>query len=150
MAFKIKNVHSFLIFIFITISQTTALVTTQTPITTTTSNTLGHWIQLQKTIGISAMHMQVMKDNKVIIFDRTDFGPSNISLSNNRCRYNPHDMALKLDCTAHSILYDITTNTLRPLTLQTDAWCSSGAVSPTGTLIQRRLHQTPNVYALSS
>jgi len=135
MAFKIKNVHSLLIFItiIITISQTTALITTET---STTSNTLGHWIQLQKTIGISAMHMQVMKDNKVIIFDRTDFGPSNISLSNNRCRYNPHDMALKLDCTAHSILYDITTNTLRPLTLQTDAWCSSGAVSPTGTLIQ--------------
>lgn len=82
------------------------------------------------------MHMQVMKDNKVIIFDRTDFGPSNISLSNGHCRYNPHDIALKLDCTAHSILYDIPTNTLRPLTLQTDAWCSSGSLSPSGTLIQ--------------
>lgn len=82
------------------------------------------------------MHMQVMKDNKVIIFDRTDFGPSNISLSNGHCRYNPRDISLKLDCTAHSILYDISSNTLRPLTLQTDAWCSSGALNVNGTLIQ--------------
>jgi ribosomal protein S19 len=148
MAFKIKNPHSFfmsttiiIIFIIIifnkpqTITAST-FITQQQQQSIANSNTLGHWVQLQKSIGISAMHMQVMKDNKVVIFDRTDFGPSNISLSNNRCRYNPHDMALKLDCTAHSILYDISTNTLRPLTLQTDAWCSSGSVSHTGTLIQ--------------
>ncbi|XP_057448332.1 aldehyde oxidase GLOX-like [Lotus japonicus] len=105
-------------------------------ITTTCSSTGGHWVQLQRSIGISAMHMQVMNDNKVVIFDRTDFGPSNISLSNGRCRFNPRDMALKLDCTAHSVLYDLTTNTFRPLTIQTDAWCSSGALTPDGTLLQ--------------
>ncbi|CAI8587807.1 unnamed protein product [Vicia faba] len=157
MAFKIKNAHSFLlhhhlittiitiIIIFHKPQTTTAtLITPQQSLTnTTTINSLGgsgsgrgHWIQLQKSIGISAMHMQVMKDNKVVIFDRTDFGPSNISLANNRCRYDPRDMALKIDCTAHSILYDLTTDTFRPLTLQTDAWCSSGAVNPNGTLIQ--------------
>ncbi|XP_045818237.1 aldehyde oxidase GLOX-like [Trifolium pratense] len=157
MAFKIKNPHSFfhhhhfisattiIIFIIIIIilnnsHQTTAsrLITQQQPIANliTDSNTLGQWVQLKKSIGISAMHMQVMKDNKVVIFDRTDFGPSNISLPNHRCRFNPRDQALKLDCTAHSVLYDISSNTLRPLTLQTDAWCSSGSVSPTGTLIQ--------------
>ncbi|KAK7309567.1 hypothetical protein RJT34_06399 [Clitoria ternatea] len=126
MAFKIKNAPSFL-FLFLIFHAT---------LTTTTSSSSGHWVQLQRSIGISAMHMQVMIDNKVVIFDRTDFGPSNISLANNRCRFNPHDMTLKLDCTAHSVLYDPSSNTLRPLTLQSDAWCSSGSLSPDGTLIQ--------------
>ncbi|KAI4328380.1 hypothetical protein L6164_020737 [Bauhinia variegata] len=96
----------------------------------------GHWVLLQRSVGISAMHMQVLLDNKVIMFDRTDFGPSNISLPNGRCRFNPNDTALKFDCTAHSILYDVASNTLRPLTVQTDTWCSSGAVNIDGTLIQ--------------
>lgn len=82
------------------------------------------------------MHMQLMHDNKVIIFDRTDFGPSNISLPGGLCRFDPNDQVLKTDCTAHSILYDIATNTYRPLVVQTDTWCSSGAVQPNGTLIQ--------------
>ncbi|KAF7809177.1 aldehyde oxidase GLOX [Senna tora] len=82
------------------------------------------------------MHMQVLRNNKVIIFDRTNFGPSNISLPHGHCRFNPRDMALKLDCTAHSVLYDVASNSLRPLTVQTDTWCSSAAVDPLGTLVQ--------------
>lgn len=96
----------------------------------------GHWNLLHSSIGISAMHMQVLHNNKVIIFDRTDFGPSNLSLPYGHCRTDPYDKALKVDCTAHSLLYDIATNTFRPLTVQTDTWCSSGAVFPDGTLIQ--------------
>ncbi|XP_065854795.1 aldehyde oxidase GLOX1 [Euphorbia lathyris] len=96
----------------------------------------GQWQLLQSNIGISAMHMQLMHDNKVMIFDRTDFGMSNISLPDGRCRFDANDQALIIDCTAHSILYDIPTNTFRPLMLQTDAWCSSGAILPNGTLIQ--------------
>lgn len=145
MAFKIKNATSFLLLLILIHLLTTmtiffhthaaAAAVTPDVTTTTTSNTGGHWDQLQRSIGISAMHMQVMKDNKVVIFDRTDFGPSNISLSTGHpCRFNIH---LKLlDCTAHSVLYDLTTNTFRPLTLVTDAWCSSGALSPDGTLLQ--------------
>ncbi|OIW02126.1 hypothetical protein TanjilG_26666 [Lupinus angustifolius] len=125
MAFKIKNVPSFIVFLLFLFF-----------FTTVNSDAGGNWVQLHRSIGISAMHMQVLRDNKVIIFDRTDFGPSNLSLPNGRCRFNPRDMALKLDCTAHSILYDLTTNTFRPLTLQTDAWCSSGAATTDGTLIQ--------------
>lgn len=126
MAFKIKNVPSSFLLVFFFLAAAAA----------NPEYGGGHWVELQRSIGISAMHMQVMRDNKVVIFDRTDFGPSNISLPSGRCRFNPRDMALKLDCTAHSILYDITTNTLRPLTLYTDAWCSSGAATPDGTLIQ--------------
>ncbi|GFQ04049.1 galactose oxidase [Phtheirospermum japonicum] len=82
------------------------------------------------------MHMQLLKNNKVVIFDRTDFGPSNLSLPGGRCRFDPNDRVLKTDCTAHSILYDIGTNTFTALTVQTDTWCSSGAVLPDGTLVQ--------------
>ncbi|XP_011073112.1 aldehyde oxidase GLOX [Sesamum indicum] len=96
----------------------------------------GEWHLLHRSIGISAMHMQLLKNNKVVIFDRTDFGPSNISLSGRRCRFDPNDRVLKKDCTAHSILYDIRTNGFRTLTVQTDTWCSSGALLPDGTLVQ--------------
>ncbi|XP_057962357.1 aldehyde oxidase GLOX [Malania oleifera] len=82
------------------------------------------------------MHMQLLRNDKVVMFDRTDFGPSNLPLSDGRCRFDSTDTALQVDCTAHSLLYDIHTNTFRPLMVQTDVWCSSGAVLPDGTLIQ--------------
>ncbi|XP_059316704.1 aldehyde oxidase GLOX-like [Lycium ferocissimum] len=100
----------------------------------TSDHRSGKWILLQKSIGVSAMHMQLLHNNKVVIFDRTDFGSSNLSLPQGKCRYN--DEALKVDCTAHSILYNVATNTYRPLMVQTDVWCSSGAVNSNGTLIQ--------------
>ncbi|KAF8023033.1 hypothetical protein BT93_F0505 [Corymbia citriodora subsp. variegata] len=96
----------------------------------------GEWRLLQPSIGVSAMHMQLLHDNRVVAFDRTDFGPSNLSLPGGRCRYDSNDTALKVDCTAHSVLYDVETNSFRPLTVQTDTWCSSGAVSPNGSLVQ--------------
>ncbi|CAH9090187.1 unnamed protein product [Cuscuta epithymum] len=94
----------------------------------------GEWVLLHDSVGVSAMHMQLMPDNKVVIFDRTDFGASNLSLPAGKCRYN--DEVLAEDCTAHSLLYDITTNTFRPLMVRTDVWCSSGSLNANGTLIQ--------------
>ncbi|CAN4075602.1 unnamed protein product [Withania somnifera] len=94
----------------------------------------GEWILLHDSIGVSAMHMQLLYNNKVVIFDRTDFGASNLSLPQGKCRYD--DEALDVDCSAHSILYDIATNTYRPLMVQTDVWCSSGALNADGILIQ--------------
>ncbi|XP_030548614.1 aldehyde oxidase GLOX-like [Rhodamnia argentea] len=96
----------------------------------------GRWSLLRPSIGISAMHMQVLRDGTVVIFDRTDFGPSNLSLPHGRCRHDPADVALKVDCTAHSLLYNVESNSVRPLNVQTDTWCSSGAVRPDGTLMQ--------------
>nr|XP_043623165.1 aldehyde oxidase GLOX [Erigeron canadensis] len=96
---------------------------------------LGTWTLLQKSIGISAMHMQLLHNNKVVIFDRTDFGPSNLSLPfGSPCRLN--DEYVHPDCTSHSVLFDVASNTFRPLYVQTDVWCSSGAVDPSGTLVQ--------------
>ncbi|KAG8379477.1 hypothetical protein BUALT_Bualt07G0092600 [Buddleja alternifolia] len=96
----------------------------------------GKWRLLHESIGISAMHMQLMRNNKIVMFDRTDFGASNLSLPAGRCRYDPNDKILQKDCTAHSILYDVGSNAFRSLTVQTDTWCSSGAVLLDGTLVQ--------------
>ncbi|MCH80535.1 galactose oxidase-like [Trifolium medium] len=96
----------------------------------------GQWQLLQKNIGIVAMHMQLLHNDQVIIYDRTDFGLSNISLPNGRCRHDPDEKVVKIDCSAHSLEYDAISNTFRPLFIQTDIWCSSGSVSPNGTLIQ--------------
>ncbi|RWR85921.1 aldehyde oxidase GLOX1-like protein [Cinnamomum micranthum f. kanehirae] len=96
----------------------------------------GKWELLQKSIGVSAMHMQLLNNDRVIIFDRTDFGVSNLSLPAGKCREDPTDIALKVDCSAHSAEYDVATNTFRPLMILTDTWCSSGTVAPDGRLIQ--------------
>ncbi|KAA3453645.1 aldehyde oxidase GLOX-like [Gossypium australe] len=96
----------------------------------------GRWQLLQKSIGVSAMHMQLLRNDRVVVFDRTDFGPSKLPLPNGKCRNDPSDTALKVDCTAHSVEYDVLTNTFRPLMVQTDVWCSSGAIMPNGNLVQ--------------
>ncbi|WOG91962.1 hypothetical protein DCAR_0311217 [Daucus carota subsp. sativus] len=96
----------------------------------------GKWDLLLSSVGISAMHMQLLNNNRVIMFDRTDFGKSNISLPNNKCRIDANDTALPTDCTAHSVEYDVKKNVVRPLMVLTDVWCSSGAAMPDGRLVQ--------------
>ncbi|PIN01235.1 Galactose oxidase [Handroanthus impetiginosus] len=96
----------------------------------------GKWDLLLPSIGISAMHMQLLHTDRVVIFDRTDFGRSNISLPTGKCRNDPSDTTLIEDCTAHSVEYDVASNSVRPLMLLTDTWCSAGAAMPDGTLIQ--------------
>ncbi|XP_068475559.1 aldehyde oxidase GLOX-like [Phaseolus vulgaris] len=96
----------------------------------------GQWQLLHKTIGIVAMHMQLLHTDTVVIFDRTDFGLSNLSLAGGRCRHDPDEKVVKTDCTAHSVEYDVASNTFRPLFLQTNIWCSSAAVAADGTLVQ--------------
>ncbi|KAL2926803.1 Aldehyde oxidase GLOX [Bienertia sinuspersici] len=83
-----------------------------------------------KNIGISAMHMQLLDDDRIIIFDRTDFGASELPLPHARCRRDPNEQALQIDCTAHSVEYNSLSNTFCPLMLLTDTWCSSGATLP--------------------
>ncbi|KAG2321214.1 hypothetical protein Bca52824_014427 [Brassica carinata] len=82
------------------------------------------------------MHMQLLPNDRVVMFDRTNFGPSNISLPNGNCRDNPQDAISKIDCTAHSIEYNVASNTIRPLTVQSNTWCSSGSLRPDGVLVQ--------------
>ncbi|EHA8587126.1 Aldehyde oxidase GLOX1 [Cocos nucifera] len=96
----------------------------------------GQWKILKRSIGISAMHVALLPNNKVVAFDRTDFGSSNISLPLGKCRNDTDDQAHTYDCTAHAIQFDLATRAVRPLTVLTDTWCSSGALTPNGSLVQ--------------
>ncbi|XP_023546652.1 aldehyde oxidase GLOX1-like [Cucurbita pepo subsp. pepo] len=96
----------------------------------------GQWQLLQNDIGVLPMHMQLLHNDRVVIYDRTDFGTSNLSLPDGKCRMDPNDTALQVDCTAHSLEYDVASNSFRPLMVQTDVWCSAGAAMSDGTLVQ--------------
>lgn len=100
------------------------------------SVTPGNWTLLIQNGGVSAMHMTTTYLNTVIMFDRTNFGASQLLLDHGRCRDNPKDQVLKHDCWAHSIEYNVLNNTIRPLMIFTDTWCSSGAFAANGTLVQ--------------
>ncbi|KAG6535521.1 aldehyde oxidase GLOX-like [Zingiber officinale] len=88
----------------------------------------GWWKLLSNSVGISAMHMQLLPDDTVVMFDRTDTGHSNISL--------PDGSRCSTDCTAHSVLFHLSSSSIRPLTILTDTWCSSGTLLSNGTLLQ--------------
>ncbi|KDP25206.1 hypothetical protein JCGZ_20362 [Jatropha curcas] len=92
----------------------------------------GRWKLLKRSIGISSMHMQLVPNDKIITFDRTDFGPSNLSLPEGKCISESQNN----DCFAHSVEFDPLNRNVRPLTILTDTWCSSGSLSPDGTLMQ--------------
>ncbi|KAI8556727.1 hypothetical protein RHMOL_Rhmol05G0276800 [Rhododendron molle] len=97
----------------------------------------GSWEVIVQDAGIAAMHAAVTRWNTVVLLDRTDTGASNLSLpAGAPCRNDPNDLALTTDCSAHSALLDLKTNTIRPLTIQTDTWCSSGQFLRDGTLLQ--------------
>lgn len=82
------------------------------------------------------MHTAVTRFNTVILLDRTNIGPSKILLPPHKCRSDQNDPARKKDCHAHSVLLDLATNSIRPLMILTDTWCSSGQFLPDGTLLQ--------------
>ncbi|GLJ08374.1 hypothetical protein SUGI_0087480 [Cryptomeria japonica] len=95
----------------------------------------GRWELLLENAGIAAMHTIVMHNNKVIMFDRPNHG-SNITRTSPPCTNVRPPLPIDSDCWAHSIEYDIATNKVRPLHILTDTWCSSGALSSNGTLVQ--------------
>jgi len=102
--------------------------------TTPSSSFQGEWQLLHASIGVSAMHMQLLPGNFVLMFDRTDTGPSNISLAALAPCAATVDGA---DCTAHSVLLDLRSNVLHPYPLATNPWCSSGALLPSGDRVAR-------------
>ncbi|KAG9132699.1 hypothetical protein Leryth_020906 [Lithospermum erythrorhizon] len=95
----------------------------------------GKWDLLVPSIGISSMHMQLLNNDKVVMYDRTDFGISNISLPGTKCRIDPI-FGPAGDCSAHSVEYDVASNTVRPLMVLTNVWCSSGSIMSDGSLVQ--------------
>nr|XP_043630689.1 aldehyde oxidase GLOX1-like [Erigeron canadensis] len=92
-------------------------------------STKGKWKLLKSSIGVSAMHMALLPNDRIITFDRTDFGPSNITFPAEKCPPN-------MDCYAHSVEFYPAKRGVRPLTILSDTWCSSGSLLPDGVLIQ--------------
>ncbi|XP_039162890.1 LOW QUALITY PROTEIN: aldehyde oxidase GLOX-like [Eucalyptus grandis] len=97
----------------------------------------GTWELLVADAGIASMHTAVTRFNTVVLLDRTNIGPSRLRLrSPRRLPAQPRDAVLKRDCYAHSAVLDLATNRIRPLTILTDTWCSSGQFLPDGSLLQ--------------
>ncbi|XP_057840692.2 aldehyde oxidase GLOX isoform X2 [Cryptomeria japonica] len=94
----------------------------------------GRWELLVENAGVSAMHMTLTHTDKVVIFDQTLAGPSKMLRADISC--NNQTTNGTEDCWAHSIEYDIAANSVRPLRLLTDTFCSSGAFDSTGRLVQ--------------
>lgn len=96
----------------------------------------GSWQTLLDNAGISSMHTAVTRYDTAIMLDRTNVGASQILLPNGICRNQPLERILKVDCSAHSVMFDPLTNTVRPLLILTDTWCSSGGFMSDGSLVQ--------------
>ncbi|ONK58230.1 uncharacterized protein A4U43_C09F9890 [Asparagus officinalis] len=103
----------------------------------------GRWDLLLNNSGVVAMHMALTHRNTVVIFDQTRSGPSGYRLNSRKSCYFNDDGDTNdnpTTCWAHSVEYDISSNTIRPLVLRSDTWCSSGAFLSSGTLLQTGGH----------
>ncbi|KAK8923584.1 hypothetical protein KSP39_PZI019316 [Platanthera zijinensis] len=112
----------------------------------------GSWELLLNSSGVVVMHMALTHLNTVIFYDQTSSGRTGYLLHPNRtCSAaagggnssegndegnSTNSMSSVDDCWAHSMAYDVATNSLRPLSLRTDTWCSSGSFLGNGTLRQ--------------
>lgn len=76
------------------------------------TNSLGKWRITTKNVGVSAMQLQLMPNNKVVWFDTTYLGDSAYRLTDN-CPKN-FERGYK-DCFAHALEYDADTDETRPL-----------------------------------
>ncbi|XP_078431777.1 aldehyde oxidase GLOX1-like [Wolffia australiana] len=94
----------------------------------------GEWELVSPNAGVSSMHIAITHNNKAIMFDATNFGPTTLQLAPNNCRIDPRTK--KQDCTSHAIEFDIETRKIRPLKVLTNPWCSAGGFAPDGTLVQ--------------
>ncbi|KAK8343032.1 hypothetical protein V6Z12_A08G272700 [Gossypium hirsutum] len=71
--------------------------------------------------------------NQALIFDATVWKVSKLKLPGPPCRHV--EGTNEEDCFAHSILLDVETAHIRPLRLNYDTWCSSGALDINGRLV---------------
>lgn len=82
-----------------------------------TTESLGSWAMHLENAGVSAMHMQLMPNNKAVWYDSTSNGISEIENSPRSCRprVGGRDTDPNPDCTAHAIEYDVETAQIRTL-----------------------------------
>lgn len=97
----------------------------------------GSWDLLNSDVGIASMHTAITRYDTAILLDRSNTGPSHILLSNRTgCRNQPLERISKVDCYAHSVMFNPNGNSVRPLYIYTDTWCSSGQFFADGTMVQ--------------
>jgi len=97
----------------------------------------GLWELFSKDSGANAMHINILPNNKVIMYDATAFHISTIKLPNGECiPYKDERSGAELqDCWSHAVEFDIDTAKIRPLKVEWDPWCSSGALAADGTFV---------------
>ncbi|CAH9101959.1 unnamed protein product [Cuscuta epithymum] len=91
-----------------------------------------YWEVVKEFVGVSAMHMQLMINNKVVFYDTTNLGPSALRHNPEWCRKLPNG---RTDCWAHGITFDPNSGDVRTLKINLNPWCSSGGLSTSGKLI---------------
>ncbi|XP_071689325.1 putative aldehyde oxidase Art an 7 [Rutidosis leptorrhynchoides] len=95
----------------------------------------GEWVIHNPNVGVNAMQLQLMPNNKAVWFDTTNLGPSARELGpKGNCPPNP-DNNNEPDCFAHAVQYDVESGEVVSAYVKTDPWCSSGHLLPTGDLI---------------
>ncbi|KAH7855177.1 hypothetical protein Vadar_022165 [Vaccinium darrowii] len=80
------------------------------------------------------MNIQLLPNNKVIMYDATNLGPSSMKLPDGNCRPVPGRPG-EVDCSAHAVEYDVQTAKVGPLKVLSNTWCSSGGLTVDGNLI---------------
>ncbi|GMI88574.1 GALACTOSE OXIDASE-LIKE 6 [Hibiscus trionum] len=94
----------------------------------------GSWELFVENAGVSAMHLVLLpKIDQALMFDATVWKISKLKLPGPPCR--KIEGTNKEDCWCHSILMDVETGNIRPLRIEQDTWCSSGALDMNGRLI---------------
>ncbi|KAK2451926.1 aldehyde oxidase GLOX1 [Trifolium repens] len=101
-------------------------------------NSIGSWEVLSQNSGVSAMQINLMPTNKIVVYDATIYrlsrllyptGVPCVPYIDDRTKEN------KIDCFAHAMEYDLATNQVRALKVTADPWCSCGGLAPDGTLV---------------
>lgn len=83
---------------------------------------LGAWKIVSLNSMVSAMHMNLLPNNKMIMFDASAFHISQIKLPNGKCiPFKTDQGAILQDCWAHGVEFDIETAKLRPLTVRNNS-----------------------------
>ncbi|KAI3801941.1 hypothetical protein L1987_30060 [Smallanthus sonchifolius] len=99
------------------------------------TNFRGSWVVDNRNVGVGAMQLQLMPNDRVVWFDATTLGPSALKLTNKQnCPLNV-DVKNQPDCFAHAVAYDWKTRKVKPLVLSGEPWCSSGNLWPNGNLM---------------
>lgn len=76
----------------------------------------GSWLIVSPNSGVSSMHMQLLPNNKIIMYDSAAFHISDIKLPNGVCiPFKDKDGKELQDCWSHGVEFDTDTGKVRPL-----------------------------------